>query len=98
MLLGSWLGMQATHEFGHTCGAWITGGAVARVVLYPLTFSRTDLAQNPHPLLVAWAGPAIGILLPMILWLITAALRMPGVFVLRFFAGFCLVANGLYIG
>ena len=25
-------------------------------------------------------------------------LQMPGAFVLRFFAGFCLLANGLYIG
>jgi hypothetical protein len=96
-LVTSWLGMQAVHELGHVCGAWITGGRVARVVLYPLTFSRTDLAVNPHPLLVVWAGPMIGVLLPVSLWLIASAVRVPGAFVLRFFAGFCLVANGLYI-
>jgi hypothetical protein len=97
-LIGSWLGMQILHELGHAFGACITGGTVARVVLHPLAFSRTDLAENPHPLLVAWAGPVIGVLLPLVLWLIASAVRMPGTFVLRFFAGFCLIANGLYIG
>ncbi|MBC7856499.1 MAG: M50 family metallopeptidase [Pirellulaceae bacterium] len=97
-LLGSWLGMQAVHELGHACGAWLTGGSVQKVVLHPLTISRTDLAENPSPLLVVWAGPLVGVLLPVPFWLVAAAVRMPGSFVLRFLAGFCLVANGLYIG
>jgi hypothetical protein len=29
------------------------------------TISRTDLSFNPHPLLVVWAGPVLGVLLPM---------------------------------
>jgi hypothetical protein len=90
--------MQAVHEFGHVGGAWLTGGRVARVVLHPLTISRTDLADNPRPLAVVWAGPAVGALLPLGLWLAAAAARVPGAFVLRFFTGFCLLANGLYIG
>ena len=97
-ILESWLGMQAVHEFGHACGAWLTGGRVARVVLHPLTISRTDLADNPRPLAVVWAGPAVGVLLPIVLWLVAAGAHLPGAFVLRFFAGFCLLANGLYIG
>ena len=96
-LLASWLGMQAVHELGHVAGAWLTGGSVQRVVLHPLTISRTDLADNPAPLAVVWAGPLVGILLPLLLWLATAVCKVPGSFVLRFFAGFCLVANGLYI-
>jgi Peptidase M50B-like len=56
-VLGSWLGMQAIHESGHVFGAWLTGGRVTRVVLHPLTISRTDLAHNPSPLAVVWAGP-----------------------------------------
>ncbi len=94
-LAASWLAMQALHELGHVLGAWASGGRVARVVLYPLTISRTDLAHNPHPLVVVWAGPVLGVLLPLLLW--AAARRMPGAFVLRFFAGFCLIANGAYI-
>jgi hypothetical protein len=96
-VLGSWLGMQAVHEFGHVLGAWLTGGRVARIVLYPLTISRTDLADNPHPLPVVWAGPVFGVLLPLALWGAAAGLGMPGAFLLRFFAGFCLIANGAYI-
>ena len=97
VLLGSWLGMQAVHELGHVIGAWLTGGRVIAVVLYPLTISRTDLAENPHPLPVVWAGPILGALLPIAVWGVAAACRMPGTFVLRFFAGFGLVANGGYI-
>jgi hypothetical protein len=97
-LLGSWLGMQAIHEAGHVLGAWLTGGRVARVVLRPLTISRTDLADNPHPLIVVWAGPIFGVFAPLLLWAIAVWLRLPGAFLLRFFAGFCLLANGLYIG
>lgn len=96
-LLGSWLGMQAVHELGHVSGAWVTGGKVQRVVLHPLTISRTDLAENPSPLAVVWAGPLLGSLLPILLWLVAAAAKMPGNFVLQFFAGFCLIANGVYI-
>src|SRR5688500_4503542 len=96
--LGSWLGMQACHELGHVAAAILTGGHVARVVLHPLTISRTDLDDNPRPLLVVWAGPLIGVTMPVVLWLLASAARLPGAFVLRFFAGFCLVANGLYIG
>ncbi len=90
--------MQAVHEFGHVLGAWWTGGRVARVVLHPLTISRTDLADNPHPLVVVWAGPVFGVVAPLLAWAAAAALRLPGAFLLRFFAGFCLLANGLYIG
>jgi hypothetical protein len=97
-LLSSWLAMQAVHEFGHVLGAWISGARVVRVVLYPLTISRTDIGLNPHPLLVVWAGPVIGILLPLAGWAIAARLRFRGSFLLRFFAGFCCIANGLYIG
>lgn len=96
-LLGSWRGMQAVHELGHVLGAWLTGGRVVRVVLHPLTISRTDLAENPHPLVVAWSGPLFGAVVPLLLWLLAASVRLPVAFVLRFFAGFCLIANGAYL-
>lgn len=90
--------MQAVHELGHVAGAWVTGGKVACVVLHPLTISRTDLADNPHPLSVVWAGPVLGVLFPLLLWAITTRVRPHEAFLARFFAGFCLLANGLYIG
>ena len=97
-LLGSWLGMQAVHELGHVLGAWITGGRVARVVLHPLTISRTDVVENSHPLIVVWAGPCCGVLLPLLVWGCVTKLKPNIAFLPRFFAGFCLIANGLYIG
>jgi hypothetical protein len=95
-LLGSWLGMQAVHEFGHVLGGWLTGGQVAKVVLHPLTISRTDWVHNPRPLLVVWAGPVFGVLLPLAGWIVVSPFRR-GAYLARFFAGFCCIANGTYI-
>ncbi len=103
LLIGSflpfcWLGMQAVHELGHVIGAYGTGGRVQQVVLHPLTFSRTDVAPNPMPLAVVWAGPLLGILIPCCAAVIAHRCQWPAGFLWRFFAGFCLLANGGYIG
>src|SRR5262249_49658051 len=50
------------------------------------------------PLAVVWAGPLAGVLLPLAAWGAAVMLKMPGRYLLRFFAGFCLIANGAYIG
>jgi hypothetical protein len=97
VLAGSWLSMQIVHEFGHAFGAWLTGGTVRKIVLLPWTLSRTELSSNPEPLAVAWAGPIIGALLPLLVLSVAATFRLPGVYLLRFFAGFCLIANGAYL-
>ena len=94
----SWFAMMAVHESGHVLGAWLTGGSVAKVVPHPLTISRTDLAVNPQPLLVVWAGPLFGVLAPLLAWIGTQLGRVPFWYLLRFFAGFCLIANGAYLG
>ena len=86
-VLGSWLGMQAAHELGHVLGALLTGGKIATVVLHPLTISRTELIDNPHPLIVVWGGPLVGVMLPLALWGLLEWTRVPGAFVARFFAG-----------
>lgn len=96
-LLGSWLGMQLLHESGHIVAAPLTGGRVSRVVLDPTTISRTDLSSNPRPLVVVWAGPIVGATVPLVLWGVAISLRLSAAFLMRFFAGFCLIANGLYI-
>ena len=93
----AWLLMQVVHECGHALFGWLTGGDVSRVVLHPLTISRTDLDANPHPLLVCWAGPLFGSIAPILLWLVARATKWSGEFWLRFFAGFCLIANGAYL-
>jgi hypothetical protein len=97
-LVGSWLGMQAVHESSHMLAAWASGGRVVKEVLYPLSISRTDVSPNPRPLIVVWAGPVCGVLAPLAFWAVAAAAQLRGAFVLRFFAGFALIANGLYIG
>ena len=93
----SWLGFMVVHEFGHALTAWITGGSVALVVLHPLQISWTTFRSNPHAQLVAWGGPFWGALLPLLFLIIARLLRSPGLYLFRFFAGFCLIANGLYL-
>lgn len=93
-----WYGMMAIHELGHVIGAWLTGGVVERVVLHPLAISRTDLSVNPHPLSVVWCGPVCGCLIPILIWLVVRHFLEKFAHLARFFAGFCCVANGAYLG
>jgi hypothetical protein len=93
----SWLAMQGVHEFGHVVGAWLTNAEIIKVVLHPWIISRTDIGHNPHPLVVVWAGSVLGSVLPLLAFLIAKVCRAPGVYLFRFFAGFCLIANGVYI-
>jgi hypothetical protein len=97
----SWLGMQAIHEFGHVLAAWATGGNVVRVVLHPVNISRTDVSPNPRPLAVAWGGPIFGVLGPLALFAVSRCIREPRSgwqALVDLFIGFCLIANGAYIG
>jgi hypothetical protein len=93
----SWLGMMAVHEFGHMITAWATGGAVRLVELPILGFSRTDLATNPRPLLVAWGGAVWGSVLPLVLLLAVRFCAHRYEFLTRSFAGSCLIINGAYL-
>ena len=93
----SWLGMQAVHEFGHVLGARLCGGQVAKVMLHPATISYTKLAENPNPLLVTWLGPLVGIALPLVAFAIARYAKLPGWYLVQFFAGFCMVANGAFL-
>jgi hypothetical protein len=93
----SWLAFMVVHEFGHALTAWITGGSVSLMILHPLQISWTSFSRNPHPQLVAWGGPALGALFPVLFLMAARLLRSPGIYLFRFFAGFCLIANGLYL-
>jgi hypothetical protein len=93
----SWLAMQAIHEFGHIAAAIASGGGVVEVVLHPAAISFTRLAENPHPQFVAWMGPVIGVLLPLVAAILARKLKWRGWYVIQFFVGFCLIANGAYL-
>lgn len=93
-----WLLMMAFHELGHVVAGWATGGTITKVVLHPFAISRTDVSPNPSPLVVAWAGPIVGSLLPPVAYGISRVMELPVHFLPRFFSGFCLIANGAYIG
>jgi hypothetical protein len=94
----SWLLMQAVHESGHVLHAWLSGGKVFQVVLTPLQISRTDYSYDPCPQFVVWGGPLWGCIVPVLLALATKWRRLSCAPLFRFFAGFCLIANGVYLG
>jgi hypothetical protein len=49
-------------------------------------------------LFVAWGGAIWGVLIPMLLWLVARMAVSSYSYLMAFFAGFCCVANGAYIG
>ena len=89
------LGMQVVHEVGHVLAAWASGEEVHRLVLHPLAISRTDTSHDRHPLLVVWGGPLLGVLLPLAALVVTRWVRFRWFYLFQFFAGFCLIANGV---
>jgi len=93
-----WLLMQAVHELGHVAATVATGGTVEQVVLHPLTISRTDTSGSSHPLLVVWAGPAVGVIVPLMLLAVFKAAKLKWDYLVQFFTGSCLIANGAYLG
>ncbi|MEK6701657.1 MAG: hypothetical protein AABZ53_05295 [Planctomycetota bacterium] len=94
-LLSSWYAMMIVHECGHILAALATGSKIDRVLLPWIGFSQTEISKYVHPTFVVAAGPALGVTLPLAAWL--ACHRLTWAPLLRFFAGFCLVANGGYI-
>jgi hypothetical protein len=88
--------MQAVHELGHVLAAWSSGATVLRVVMLPI--SRTDIIHVEYPLFVYGAGAVFGTAFPLLLLLTCRLFRWKASYLFRFFAGFCLIANGAYIG
>lgn len=93
----SWLMMMVVHEFGHMLHLWATGGSIAKVVLQPLDISTTIPISNPQPLVTVWGGAIWGSLLPLLFYGVIRAIDPELAYLPRFFAGFCLIANGGYL-
>lgn len=89
--------MMAVHEFGHVLHAMLSGGRVERVVLHPADISRTDVSPNPHPRFVAWGGAVWGTVIPLALLAVVRVVARKYTYLAAFFAGFCCLANGLYL-
>jgi hypothetical protein len=98
VIYATWIGMLALHEMGHAINAWVSGGRVIRVSIPPWGFSQTIVWPNPHELFEVWGGPTWGAGLGLIACGIAflARRRLPET--LKFFTGFCLIANGCYLG
>ena len=100
-LLFCWLAMQLLHELGHLFVAWWLGVEVVQFHFGLLTISHTminEAGQSQATLLaITWAGPVVGMALPLVIWGIVALFRFQEAFLARFLAGFCLVANGCYL-
>lgn len=96
-LLG-WWPMMAVHELGHVIGCAFTGAKIHHVILWPWTISQTIRTESAVPLVDTWFGPTFGALAPAAVYLFCRARRTSVRRILGFFAGFCLIANGAYIG
>jgi hypothetical protein len=90
--------MMAVHEVGHVIHAWVSGGRVVSVSVPLLGFSQTIVHPNAREHFVVWGGPAWGVIIPLIGCGVLRIVRGRVPDVWRFFTGFCLLANGAYIG
>jgi hypothetical protein len=102
-LIASWYGMMLVHELGHVAAALATGSRIESVRIPLVGFSQTEISVYHHPLWVVAMGPAVGVAVPLAVWAVVRGLtrRFRDRWTLeplsRFFAGFCLVANGGYL-
>jgi hypothetical protein len=97
-LYACWLAMMTVHEAGHILHAWLSGGVVERVSIPLVGFSQTFFSSNPRPGFVAWGGAVWGCAIPILL--LVSLARGPRLVrrASQFFSGFCLIANGVYLG
>jgi hypothetical protein len=97
-LILCWDLMMAVHEGGHVAATLLLGGTVERIILHPLAISQTVRSGSRSPLADCWAGPLLGAALPVAAWLAARRWCRGASAELRLLAGFCLLANGAYLG
>ncbi len=98
-LYACWIGMEAVHELGHVLNAWSSGAQVVNVSipLRPWMTSQTIVDPNPNPRFVAQGGSTWGVAIPALACGLAYLIRRRVPEPLKFFTGFCLIANGVYM-
>lgn len=91
LLLVSWVVMTFTHECGHVIGGMACGATLTDLDLAPWRMPYSLHAPDPHPLVTLWAGPLLGVAIPITF---AALVRRRWAW---FIADFCLIANGGYL-
>lgn len=91
LLIAAWCVMVLSHETGHLLGGWLGGGKLQQADLRPWALPHSHFEPDPHPLLTLWAGPILGVLVPLVVALLS---RQPAAWLI---AHFCLLANGCYL-
>lgn len=91
LLVASWVVMTMSHEVGHLVGGWAGGGTLTDFDLAPWRLPYSVHNPDPNPRLTLWAGPLLGVVVP-----IAAALALRRHWS-NFVADFCLIANGTYL-
>lgn len=83
--------MTVVHESGHIVCGWAFGGTLVDADVAPWSLPHSTFNPDPRPLVTAWGGPLLGVLVPSA---VAAVGRRDW---LRFIASFCLLANGSYL-
>lgn len=91
LLVVAWCVMTFTHEAGHLVGGWMGGGTLQDADLWPWHLPYSLFEPDPRPLITLWAGPILGVLVPLAVAMIV---RKEAAW---FIASFCLLANGAYL-
>lgn len=91
LLLISWLVMTQLHEWGHIAAGLCSGGTLVDFDVWPWHLPYSFFEPDPYPLITLWAGPLLGIAIPM---LAAAIIRSPSAW---FVSHFCWIANGSYL-
>lgn len=83
--------MTFTHEVGHIIGGTCCGGTIQSADLLPWHLPYSIFDPDPYPLVTLWAGPLLGIFVPVAIAILIRRQWM------WFIAHFCVLANGTYI-
>lgn len=93
--LWCWASMLLTHEMGHVLAAWLTGGRVTYVNVFPFVIPSTLVQPNPAPSVVLWGGFLPGWLVPQAVAWSVARTRLADS--AQCWAGFCWLVGGVYL-